>query len=369
MALALNDRDRLKRILDLSDRLGTLRRRVKEGAAPLTAKEQTDEIRSIAGTVVSIGLPGVLGRLERDQKLSPQEVMVLLLLLNRRLEPGDGTLSGREILSTLFPSTYGILSGSSILAPGAPLRACAAMDAVQEEEDSLQSQYSLSDPLFRAVERDVIPGSAGSWTPRSYANHYEYLADLARLTSLLLRRANARFDADPFGNRLFDEPESVSLLDRRCAAFAHRVGERLERTPNRASFPLETLAARLKLDEDEQLILVALLVQECYYGNPGLEAVECVKMVSRTPEQLLRKRRLVSVQGTLRRAGLVELEDPVDEKEITAELSLPRWVSALLLGETESGVREPIGPDTRIEFHEYLEELEDSERFYRDLGG
>lgn len=333
----------------------------------LSPRDLSQEIRSIAGSVVSIGLPGTLGRLQEEHKLSPQEVMVLLILLNRRIEPGDSALPGREILSTLFPSTYGILSGVALLAPEAPLRASGAMELTEDDDDLLESRFGLSDPVFRSIEDDVSPRSSSLRRARPYRNHFEHLADYARLTSLLLRRSLARFDADAWGHRFFDESESPGHLDRRANALYRRLRERVEHTPEAEHFPLVSLAKKLRLTEDEQLILVVLLVQECYYGNPGLEAVECLKMVSRTPEQLLRKRKLLSPKGRLRKHQLVELEDPVDEKETTAELTLPVWVSALLLGDTEGGVHGPIGPDTRIEFHQYLKGLDDSDQFFRDL--
>ena len=92
--------------------------------------------------------------------------------------------------------------------------------------------------------------------------------------------------------------------------------------------------------------------------------VDCVKLVSKSPEDLLRKHPLLLPGSRLRREALIEVDDSVDDRELTAEVSLPRWVAMVLLGETD---REPIGPDTRIAFHEYLKGLDDSEQFYRDL--
>lgn len=369
MSPTTQDRERLKRILDLSDRLGSLRRQVRDGGQGLSPRDMIQEIRSIAGSVVSVGLPGSLGKLQKEHRLSPQEVMILLILLNRRIEPGDSSLSGREILATIFPSTFGILSGASLLAADSPLRDSGAVEPTEEDEDVLEARFGLTDRVFRSIEQDVNPRSSALRDVRPYRNHFDHLADLARLTSLMLRRALARFDADPYGNRLFDDAETPGTLDRRVAAFSRRVRERLARTPDAERFPLVALAKKARLSEDEQLILVALLVQECYFGNPGLEAVECLKMVSRTPEQLLRKRSLLSPKARLRQSGLVELEDPVDEKDVTAELVLPNWVGALLLGRENDGTPGPIGADTRIEFHQYLKSLDDSDRFFRDLEG
>jgi len=366
LALGLKERERLKKILDLSDRLGSLRRRVGDDGTPVDRKTLMDEVRSIAGSVVTIGLPGALGRLSTENRFEPRDLMVILMLLNRRFESAEGTLSGREILSTLFPSTYGVLAGASALGPDSALLASGAVEPVVEGQGVLESRFRLSDTLFEAIETDVTPGGAFSTPARAYATHFEHLADLARLTGHLLRRANAAFDVDPYGNRIYDEAEPAGLIDRRVVAFSRRIEERLALTEAAENFPIIRLAREARLTRDEQLILVALLVQECYYGSPGLEAVECVKMVSKSPEDLLGNRTLLGENGALRRAGLVEILDPVDGKEITGDLTLPRWVSALLLGDDE-GERGPIDADSRIEFHEYLKELDDSDRFFRDL--
>jgi len=193
------------------------------------------------------------------------------------------------------------------------------------------------------------------------------MADLARLTNLLLRRSNAIFEVDPFGNRAFDDPEEPGLIDARARRLSARVRRRLTLTAEANRFPLVMLAQRLKLSEDEQIILVSLLVQECFYGNPGLEAVDCVKMVSVNAEDLLRNRTLMDTTSNLVREGLVELSDSVDERELSAEATLPRWVVSLLLDEEHRTGRRPIGADTRLEFHEYLKRLGDSDEFFRDL--
>ncbi|MHC4471035.1 MAG: hypothetical protein ACYTDY_17540 [Planctomycetota bacterium] len=369
MSKITQERERLKRILELSDRLGTLRRKVTEGGTTVSRKDLTEELRSIAGSVVSIGLPGALGRLAEEQRLGPHEVMALLLLLHRRLEPGPSGLTGREILSTLFPSAFGILSGITHLAVGAPLRTSGALVTTGPiVDDCLEATFELSDRLFRAVERDVNPRAnldveAG---PSPYGSHWEHLADLGRLSSLLLRRSHGVFDVDPYGTQVYEAQEPTSLLDRRALAISERIRQRLARTPGAERYPIVRLAKRMKLSEDEQLVLATLLFQQCYYGSPGLEAVELLRMVSHTPEDLLKKNRLLASDGHLRREGLVEVEDPLEEKELSAELSLPRWVASFLLGEDPARSR-PIGPDTRLEFHEYLKGLGDSDQFFRDL--
>jgi hypothetical protein len=369
LSLTIQERERLKRILDLSDRLGRLRRRLRDSEHLPTMTELREEVRSIAGSVVSIGLPGVLGRLADDRHLSPQEVMVLLILLNRRIEGGGNPLTGREVLTLLFPSAYGILSGASLLAAGSPLRACGAVAAVElEADDVLEAHFRLGDELFRAIERDARPRPDGERRPTPYRSHFEHLAEVGRLTTLLFRRSNAAFEVDPFGHHAFEETESVAQLDRRAGSLSERIAARLAATERGERFPLVVLARRLRLAEDEQLILVALLVQECLYGNPGIEAVDLVRMIARTEEEVLRKRALLEPAGSLRREGLVEMPIGPEDAGGPPEFNLSRWAVTTLLGEKERAGTEAIDPDARLEFHEYLKGLDDSGRFFRDLG-
>ncbi len=365
MALAIRDRERLRKILDLSDRLGRLRRRVRKNPSAYTRRDLTQKIGEIASRVAAIGLPGALGDLAGGHHLGPQEVMVLLLLLNQRVTGGGRHLTGREILSTIFPSSFGMLTGAARLRPDAPLVRSGALEIVgADPRDVLETRYRVSDELFDAILSDVTVSPPGWREVPPYRNHWEHLADLGVLSALLLRRANALFDVDPYGNRAYAESEPVPVLQRMIDVLGDRIRERLAVTPEAGRFPMVRLSRRLHLGPDEQIILAALLVQECFYGNPGLEAVECVKMVSVSAEDLLRKRPLLLPGSRLRREGLIEIEDAVDDRELTAEVCLPRWLASHLLGE---GEREPIGPDARIAFHEYLQNLEDSERFFRDL--
>jgi winged helix domain-containing protein len=367
LTLALKEREKLRKILDLSDRLGELRRRVREDGSTIPVKDLGEEVREIAGRIVTIGLPGALGELGQAHRLSPQEMVILLLLLNRRIE-GESTLTGREILSTLFPSSYGILSGAALLRADSPLRSSGAVVICPAEAaDLLEASFGVSDDLFRAVEKDAHPRGEPSEGTRPYGNHQEHLADLARLSGLLLQRASAVFDIDPYPIRLFESAISPTHVDRQASSLRARIAERLRTTPEAEDFPISRLTRRLRLSEDEELILVALLAQECFSGAGGLDAVDCVKMVSRTPEEVLRKRSLLSPSATLRREGIVEARDPGEGADLSNGVYIAEWVVSFLLGEEEDEEAGPIGPDTRLEFHEYLEQLDDSGRFFDDL--
>ena len=228
MTLAMKEREKLRRILDLSDRLGELRRRVREDGSSIPTTDLGEEVRNIAGSVVTIGLPGALGALAEEHRFAPQETLILLLLLNRRIEAGESTLTGREVLSTLFPSSYGMLSGAALLRPEAALRTSGAIVICPTgAPDLLEASFAVSDELFRSVERDARPQSDIADEGRPYGNFQEHLADLARLSGLLLQRASAVFDIDPYPIRLFESTVSPTRVDRQAAAMRSSIAERL----------------------------------------------------------------------------------------------------------------------------------------------
>ena len=72
MTLQVRDREKLKKILDLSDRLGELRQRVREDGTSIKPADLGEEVRSIAGSVVTIGLPGALGILAAGHMTLPE---------------------------------------------------------------------------------------------------------------------------------------------------------------------------------------------------------------------------------------------------------------------------------------------------------
>ena len=64
---------------------------------------------------------------------------------------------------------------------------------------------------------------------------------------------------------------------------------------------------------------------------------------------------------------LVEVRDLGDGPDLANGVVISPWVVSGLLGESEERDTTPIGPDTRLEFHEYLRDLDDSDRFFNDL--
>ena len=92
-----------------------------------------------------------------------------------------------------------------------------------------------------------------------------------------------------------------------------------------------------------------------------MDAVDLVKLVSESEEQLLKNREILR---PLSQAGLLRLEGAYANKDLTADASLPSEVVAALLGETEA-----IDSDHRLDFHAYLQQLESSDSFFEDMDG
>ena len=83
-------------------------------------------------------------------------------------------------------------------------------------------------------------------------------------------------------------------------------------------------------------------------------------------EDLVRKRLFFSPKKALVRQNLIQLEEMVNGKELTAEACIPNWVvEKILSGVDERGSN--FDADTRLDFHNYLKNLESSEDFLDDL--
>jgi len=111
---------------------------------------------------------------------------------------------------------------------------------------------------------------------------------------------------------------------------------------------------------------VILLFQELIEGNAYVSAVDLLKLLAGSEEDILKKRRFFSKRNSLIKNRLIVLEDTVNGKELTGEVFMPDWVADLMtLGRT--GSEEGIDTDARLDFHKYLEGLDSSEDFFDDL--
>ena len=119
------------------------------------------------------------------------------------------------------------------------------------------------------------------------------------------------------------------------------------------------------VDNLEETILLALLYQELFASTPVLEAAELVRLVSESEEEVFKKRCLLTSNSRLIESGLVSLESELDDKTLLSGVFLTEWVAERLLQRVDvaAGIRQ----DERNRFHDFLEGLESSEDFYRNL--
>ena len=293
--------------------------------------------------------------------LDADELLLLLVSLAGRLA-GRELLSGEELvaraggdsvarLTSLAALTaHGRLLGSGLLLADAP-----PADGAQ----ALLASYRLGDDVLAAACEALRPRPVAARDAlTSYASNSELLADLRRLALLYQRRAARVFQIDPWAATAGDAAPAGELLER-ARALAARVEARLALTPSSETLPLLSLLREHALHLDAAVILVTLLFQELIEGVGAVDAVDLVKLVSESEEDVVRRRLLLR---PLQRRHLIRLDGAYSGKDLTADASLPNEVVERMLGDAA-----PIGSDERIDFHSYLANLQSSDPFFSDL--
>ncbi len=368
--------ERLKRLLDVADRLERIRRHLERRSTSADQSDvQTlrDESRRCVRDLfkpddgaATEPLPGILGRLLRRHEFDEEQTTILLLLINRRLGGDRYSLTAREILAFLFENSYDRLRGLRLFVRSAPLRRSGVIETVgvsRSARDPLDIEYSLSPRLFRSLQREAAPeiSTLEAWVATPYEDHRSHLIDWGRLARFQQRRARVVFDADDpnVARASFD----VRRLDSRIRRDRARIDARIALTPDVDEFPLLRFIERHLLDDDEQAILVSMLFQDVYAGASFIDAIEVVKLVAVDEEELISKRRLLSPDSPLVRRGIVQFSetDEGTDPPFAREVFLaPDVIAELLDNSSDLG---PIDSDTRIEWHEFLDSLDDSGEF------
>lgn len=368
----------LKRLLDHYDQLGSLRERIGAKSADAgEVKKLRDQTRRkldrIGEDLQLIPESSAIGSLLHRYKLSKYQFVILLALLRRRLTNDNPYLKGRELLGLLFDTSFDILRGSSFLEPTAPLQSAGLiLPDVREDDDHddlLEIPFKISDRLFRIVRNTFlahrnlkIPSAKAKASP--YRSNYQYVLDHRRLSLLYRRRAGKIFQFDYWDDVGLGTAESVTTLNQQIRRFRERMDQSLELTRKKDEFALYTLQKEFQLGEEELIVLVTLLFQELTEGGAFLAAVDLLKLLSTSEEDLLKKRRFFNKRSLLIKNNLVALEEMVNDKELTAEVYLPNWVVDRMLGKEGQTA---IDADARLDFHDYLKKLNSSEEFFEDL--
>ncbi|MBM4015335.1 MAG: hypothetical protein FJ293_10285 [Planctomycetes bacterium] len=380
-----HDRQLLKRLLDVADELGQLRRDQRD--LVLDPPERARLERSARSRITDVGKllkqlegSGPLRLLLERYRLGKEHVLLMLELLKRRLSQDDTALKGRELLGILFSSSFGLLEGVRLLAPDSRLVAAGVivpeLQAAGGDPELLDLRFRLSDRAFRILlralrarrERDHEGGTVRDLARRPYRSHLEHLTDLRRLARLFQKRAARLFHGD-WTDELDDAelPDSLTLLQRQIPRTIQLIEARLAATPNSARFPLVQLRDQFRLEIEHQVVLVALIFQELTQGTPYLDAADLLKLVSRSEEDLVRRRKLFAKRSPLVRHGLVDIDEVVLDKELSGEVYVPNAVVDRVLGPARATEGARIDEASKDEFKRFLSGIDDSDDFFRRL--
>ena len=379
-----HDRLLLKRLLDLADELGRLRRDQRE--LSLDQTEQRALSRRARSRVAQVGKllkeiegSGPLHLLVRRYRLGKEHMLLMVELLKRRLSHDDTSLKGRELLGIVCDSSFGLLEGVRLLAPDSRLIAAGVivpeLQGAEGDPELLDLRYRLSDRAFRILLRALRPRRqrdserAGSdLGKKPYRSHLEHLTDLRRLARLFQKRAAKLFHSD-YTDELDDAelPDSLTLLQRQIPRTIGLIEARLAATPGAARFPLVKLCQELHLEIEHQVILVALIFQELTQGTPYLDAADLLKLVAKSEEDLIRRRKLFAKKSVLVRFGLIEIEEIVLDKELSGEVYVPNAVVDRVLGAARASEGARIDEASKDEFKKFLSEIDDSDDFFKRL--
>lgn len=364
----------LGKMLDLCEDLQRIRTRI---ADPLTGRDERTRLRQqtqrrvdrLARELASFRGRGPLARLLRTHRVGAQEFEVLSVLLQRAVRAEAPEMEGRLILGSIFDTSYGVLSGLHLLHEDARLRTSGLVRVADDQApgtDVLEMRFRLSEEALAALREEV----AGRQKPRrrvptplGYRSQRELLLDLRLLVNHYLRRSELVFEPSRWES-LAHRGENATTVSRRIEALWAEIRTKLLRSPEAGTFPLVRLIREQRLGDAETVIVVHLLFRELYSGEALVEVAELLRLVSANESELLRARRLVVKDAPLLRRQILAIEPFVENRELTGEARLNDWVVNDLLDSAEA---QTIRPDERLRFHQYLDDLSDSSRFYRDL--
>ena len=379
-----HDRVLLKRLLDLADELGNIRRSQRELAlepavnAQLT-RQAKERMLHVGRLLKEFAGSGPLELLFKRYKLGKEHVLLMLELLKRRLASDDSAMKGRELLAVLFDSSFSLLEGVRLLAPDSRLLAAGVvvpeLQGAESDTELLDLRYRLSDRAFRILLRALRSRrerkedlAAEEPAIRPFKNHLEHLTEVRRLARLFQKRAAKLFHAD-YTDELDDQglPESITLLNRQIPRALEQIKARLAATPGAERFPLVVLQRECGLEVEHLVILVTIVFQELTQGTPYIDASDLLKLVARSEEDLVRRRKLFGPKSALVKHGLVELEEVVLDKELSGEVYVPNDVVDRILGPGRGTDGAKIDEQSKTDFKKFLSQIDDSEDFFKRL--
>ncbi len=363
----------LRKLLDLADELRALRKKIQDPALKTDAMQRLqrrsrEKLRHLASELGTFRFRGSLGLVLK--KLEPEHFLLLATLLRRYLRSVSPYVEGRALLATVFETSFELLKGLELIQPESVLRKeeLILIDQADEGTDDglLESRFRLADAVVEAFLEELgLRSTPRRRTRKGYANHREFLLDLKVLHNLYLTRAQRIFSADSWWRVRGAAGDRANLaLNRRIRAAETRIEARIAKTSDADTFPIRQFFLEFGLSKEELLIVLHLLFLEFLEGNPYADVVQLIQLVSEGEEAVLQNREIFLPFGTLRKAGILEIEEMLDGRELTGEAHLADWVLDRMLG---TGIRFlPIDADEQLNFHLYLKDLKSS-NFLKDL--
>jgi len=363
----------LRKLLDLADELRALRKKIQDPALKNEAvqrlrRRSREKLRHLASELGAFRFRGSLGLVLK--KLDPEHFLLLATLLRRYLRSVSPYVEGRALLSAVFETSFELLKGLELLQPESVLRReeLVLVDQAEEgtEDSLLEARFRLADAVVEAFLEELgLRSSPKRVARKGYSNHREYLLDLKVLHNLFLTRSQRIFSTDSWWRVRGAAGDRANLaLNRRIRAAENRIETRLSKTPGAADFPTQQFFLEFGLGKEEVLVVLHLLFLEFLEGNPYADVVQLIQLISGSEEAILRNRELFLPHSTLRKSGILEVEEMLDGRELTGEAHLADWVIDRMLG---TGIRfMPIDADEQLNFHLYLKDLKSS-NFLKDL--
>jgi len=299
-------------------------------------------------------------------ELHDDEVRLLLVALSARLA-GKPLVTGAELSRRAAAGSAARLASLALLQADGRLvaRGLLLPDTLPADGPGAETAaYRVADHVVRrACELFALsPPQSPARADGPYRSQAELVADLRRLSLAWRRRAARVFQLDPWSGTGIETHESAGELISEARAEGQRVAARLAATAPAEAPPLLRFARENDLGLDELVILATVLFQELIEGVGAVDAVDLVKLVSESEADLLRRRQLLR---PLQRKGLLQLEGAYEGKDLTADASLPnRIVDEMLAGRSAK-----IRADERLDFHQFLKQLDSSETFFEGLSG
>ncbi len=374
-----NEQALLKHLVSRYDQIEKLLRRLEDGNLDSTEEEKTRrdirrKINEIGRKLKQAACRAPLFEMIDKYALNKFQVVIMLALLRRRLSSENPFLSGRDLLRIPFDESFDLLKGIPYISETSVLISSGIINpdpTAKPADDALDSRFRLTERVYNIIvgmftsDHGLAPIRLKKETT-AYRNNLSYLVDLRKQSLLFRKRATKIFNMDYWDEIGVGVAESVSAINRQVQALRENIKKKLVKTANKTMLHTIMFSESYSLGEDELVILVTLFFQELTEGSAYVNAVDLLKLISQNEEELVRKRRFFSKRNTLIKNQLIVLEDTVNGKELTGEVFMPNWAIDLMLTGRTTGDG-AIDTDARLDFHNYLKNLDSSEDFFDNL--